>query len=144
MNVDKTFAIAASVVVAAAVAAGLYLGGSPGEQRLYRFDERRIGDLQGVSSAILASWDQAERLPPDLTALAEGSRLGRIPRDPETGSPYTYEIVSENSYRLCAEFSRPARNPLPGDFWAHDAGYQCFEFTLAGPQAKPAGGAATP
>ena len=50
--------------------------------------------------------------------------------DPETGTQYVYEATGDNSYRLCAEFSRASVNPLPGDFWVHEAGYQCFDFTL--------------
>jgi len=130
MSMNKAFTLFASLAVVIAVISGLYVGGSPGGQRLLRFDERRIKDLQRLSRAIERRWDKTERLPQELEELVDGQRLGSIPVDPTTASGYVYEIISSNAYRLCADFSKPSENPNPKDFWAHESGYQCFEFAL--------------
>jgi len=128
MSTHKAFAVVASLAVVTVVISGLYLGGSPGGQRLLRFDERRVEDLQRLSRAIERRWGKTERLPQELEELVDGQRLARIPADPTTESGYVYEIISSNAYRLCADFSKPSENTK--DFWAHESGYQCFEFAL--------------
>lgn len=130
MNTNKVFAIVSSLVVVAALIGGLYVGGSPGEQRFLRFDEQRVNDLRALSQAISKRWDKTKRLPPVLDELVDGQGLRSIPADPETESGYGYEVLSSNQYRLCADFSRPSLNPDPKDFWIHKSGNQCFEFTL--------------
>jgi hypothetical protein len=130
MKTDKAFAIVSSLVVVAALIGGLYVGGSPGEQRLLRFDERRVNDLRALSHAISKRWDKTKRLPQMLDELVDGQGLRGIPADPETESSYVYEVLSINKFRLCADFSRPSLNPDPKDFWIHKSGKQCFEFTL--------------
>jgi len=130
MSVNKASALFGSLTVAIAVISGLYLGGSPGEQRLVRFDEHRVQDLQILSRAIERRWDKTERLPQELDELVDGQRLKSIPLDPSTGSGYVYESISINAYRLCADFSKSSVNPQPNDFWAHESGFQCFAFTM--------------
>jgi hypothetical protein len=130
MSINKTFALFGFLVVAIAVITGLYLVGSPGEQRLLRFDERRVEDLRILSRAIERRWDKTVRLPQELVELVDGQRLGSIPLDPTTGLAYVYELISINAYRLCADFSKSSLNPQPNSFWVHESGYQCFTFTL--------------
>jgi hypothetical protein len=142
VTVNTGFAVASSAVVAIAVVAGLFLGGSPGEQRLVRFDELRVGDLQLLSSAIDRRWETFEQLPASLEDLVDGVLLKRMPLDPQTGTQYVYEITGDNSYRLCTGFSRASVNPLPGDFWAHEPGYRCFDFTLVSAEPEPSPGEA--
>lgn len=128
MTANKLVAIVSSVAVALVVGVGLYLGGAPSEQRLYRLDERRINDLGRISLRIQQRWASSGSLPESLDSLVDGRLMNRLPVDPETGAEYGFEILSENEYRLCAVFSRP-RNRGDDSFWAHEAGYQCFDFT---------------
>jgi hypothetical protein len=78
-----------------------------------------------------------------------------VPSDPETDTPYSYRILAENSFELCANFSLsnngassesdgsiskfmpvpPGRDPFNpyGDadrVLTHTAGENCFEFLL--------------
>lgn len=131
MSADKVFALVASIAVALVVVAGLYLGGAPSEQRLFRYDERRVNDLRSLSGSISRRWNNTGSLPGSLDELVDGQMMRRVPLDPETGASYVYEITSDNVYSLCAVFARPTLNPVPDDFWIHHAGYQCFEVTLA-------------
>ena len=130
MNVSRLFALAGSLAVIMVVLAGLYLGGSPSEQRLFRLDERRVDDLRRLARVIEAYWDKTQRLPQELEELVDGQRLGSMPLDPLSRTTYIFEPIALNAYRLCAEFSRSSQNPKPKDFWAHKAGYQCFDFKL--------------
>lgn len=130
MTVNKAFALAGTLAVALVVFGGLYLGGSPSEQRLLRIDERRVDDLRMLSRVIRWRWDKTTRLPQELDELVDGLRLGSVPLDPITRSEYVFEHVSLNTYRLCADFSKSSVKPKPNDFWAHKAGYRCFTFTL--------------
>ena len=130
MKMNRLITIASSATVIIAVLAGLYLSGSPGEQRLLRLDERRISDLRQLSNAISSYWERAGRLPQDLAVLVDGQRLRSLPADPLTDIVYAYEITDVDSYRLCAEFSRASLQTMPEDFWAHPAGQRCFELEV--------------
>ena len=129
----KLIAIGASIAVATAVLAGLYLSGSPREQRLLKLDDNRINGLLQLSGAIARYWEQTRQLPPDLAILVDGQRLRSLPVDPETGAMYSYEIIDTDLYRLCAEFSNTSLKTASEDFWAHEDGRQCFEVS-AGPE----------
>lgn len=128
MNTTRILTVVSSAIVLIAVLAGLYLSGSPGEQRLLRLDERRVSDLLQLSYTINRYWDESTRLPADLAALVDGQRLRSVPKDPQSGTAYTYQITDMDSYRLCAEFARVSQT-VTGDFWEHPAGSHCFELS---------------
>ena len=52
MNVSRIAALVASVVIVAAIGTGLYLTGSPGEQRLQRFDQQRVMHLTQIRQSV--------------------------------------------------------------------------------------------
>ena len=135
MTARKFITVMASVTVVIAVLGGLYVSGSPGEQRLLRLDERRIADLVQLSAAISAYWQQSGRLPAALPVLVDGQRLRSLPTDPQTEVVYSYEPADMNTYQLCAEFARVAQQTMSEDFWAHPAGTHCFELEV-GPERE--------
>ncbi|MGD8340836.1 MAG: hypothetical protein PVH89_08640 [Gammaproteobacteria bacterium] len=131
MTSGRPALIAVVVVVVGAVIAGLVISGSPREQRLLRTDDERVNDLRRVSRAIERYYRETESLPADLQTLLNGWISQEIPRDPDTGQAYGYELLDETAYRLCADFaleSRPTRQP---EFWEHATGRQCFSFDYA-------------
>lgn len=130
MNAQKSVALVLSLVVLGAVLIGLYLSGSPGDERLRRLDIRRVGDLSQLSRAFSAHWEKFESLPPELSALLDGQILRSLPTDPESRAEYIYEIADPASYSLCAEFSASSDPALEQEFWSHGAGLQCFNFSL--------------
>lgn len=88
-------------------------------------------ETQGaLSRALGRRWDKTGLLPQELRELVDAERFRSIPVDPVTATDYHYEIESSNSYRLCAEYSRPSPDYDQGDFWMRAAGYQCFTFSL--------------
>jgi hypothetical protein len=120
-------------VVAGLVAALAHLG-SPGERRLRRIDDDRIGDLQALRSALVESAERTGRLPDSLDSI-DGSNGYRTTkrRDPVSGAQYDYEVLAADRFRLCAEFDRPTdrrRSRDPESAWEHPRGRHCFTFTV--------------
>ncbi|MBN1239922.1 MAG: hypothetical protein JXB36_15575 [Gammaproteobacteria bacterium] len=134
MTANQIWAGVGSAVAVAAVAVGLYLAGSPSEERALRLDERRVADLQNLMVAIDNHWYASDSLPRDLDQLAVDQRMRRLPADPVTAEPYDYEVTGRNAFRLCAEFARPSRPAEDAGFWTHEAGRQCFEMSYPDPE----------
>lgn len=127
MNWNRVVAIASTVVVIITAVAGLYLSGSPAEQRLLRIDERRIRDLNQLANAVQRYWQEQGELPDTLQQLVDGRRLSKLPVDPDSGLAYQY-TAGDKKFSLCAEFKRPTRETTTIEFWQHPAGAHCFEF----------------
>ena len=66
----RVMAIVASIVVVAAVVAGIASIGLPGEQRQARLDQRRIEDLQRIVEAVELHHREHGQLPADLVVWA--------------------------------------------------------------------------
>ncbi len=124
------FAAASSVVAVAAVAAGWFVIGSPGEVRLIRFDAIRAADLASLSGAITTYRLTHEGLPQTLDELLKSAPNARLNfRDPKEQA-YDYVAKDAVAYELCATFDRSTEpsEPTSGDsvFRRHHAGKQCF------------------
>jgi hypothetical protein len=128
----RLLVITAAVAVVAAVVVGVVVLGSPGVAREKKLDAVRVADLAAIEGLISSYARQHKSLPPDLAALnREPGYL--VPRkDPESAMPYEYEILGEDTYRLCAQFRKPSSRDLPENVyslentWVHGAGQQCF------------------
>jgi hypothetical protein len=122
----------AVVAVCAAVIAGMVVVGSPGAQRQRKFDRARTDDLAAIERSVARFARLHKSLPRDLAALTQEPGY-LVPRnDPESGTPYEYELTGADNYRLCATFdassSRENENiyaPVD-DMWVHGVGRQCF------------------
>jgi hypothetical protein len=136
---NRAFATTATALTATAVIWGFVLAGSPGTARVQRFDDRRVRDLQGIDFAIrnlclgesrlrpIAERTMAEPLPSSLADLASRARERRPTIvDPLSGAPYSYEVLDESRYRLCAEFE-VSRDEDYQPEWNHPAGRACFD-----------------
>ena len=145
------FVYAVVVIVAAAIAAGFFVAGSPKEERLRQFDERRVGDLQSIQGQIVNYWQQKGRLPQALGDLTDSVSGFRAPTDPETGATYEYRAVASTTFELCAVFvgtydaeskraqqdvvlypidMRMGPKQIAFDQWSHGIGRYCFERTI--------------
>src|SRR3989344_2968846 len=149
----KLFAYPVSVIVLVAIVAGFFVVGSPKEERLRKFDDRRVLDLQTIQGQIINFWQNKERLPQNLAELRDDISGFLPPNDPEPGKEYVYEKTADLSFKLCANFnreslenspkiSRPA-TPYPvepyfgSENWQHAAGEICFERTIDPELYKP-------
>lgn len=120
--------------VAIVVGVGLWVLGSPAEERRRRLDERRVEDLREIAAAVDAYWTRTGAQPESLEALAGWQGLQAPRTDPDTGEPYAYRPAGPNRYELCATFAREDPGPEPRrryelgpSFWHHGAGRHCFD-----------------
>lgn len=130
----------ATVLVIAAVAGGLWILGSPAQERVDRLDDRRIADLQRIEQAVNLHWTRQQRLPASLDELSREPGVRISLHDPLTMEPYAYQPLGENRFEVCAVFEggegagSATRDPAYGPrersivtFWSHGAGRQCFQ-----------------
>lgn len=123
-----------SGVVLASLIGGFVIVGSPGHQRLVRFDEQRLSDLQSIQWQAVNYWQYKEGLPADLAALNDPLQGFTVPVDPETGASYSYKVVNDLTFEICAEFDTERtdeNNKAYGmENWGHGVGLVCFERTI--------------
>ena len=111
------------------VGAGLFLIGSPSNERARRLDAQRVEALRHISESVNLYFSRHGRLPTNLEELSrEGGVVGLT--EP-SARPYEYRINADEAYELCGTFQRDSaeREPTFGDdFWSHAPGRQCFRF----------------
>src|SRR3989344_5706682 len=131
----RVFAGAVVAAIVLAVGYGLFLVGTPAQQRLITFDDRRVSDLQQITFAIDSYWERNKKLPDTLENLQDPRYYLQSITDPKTGAPYEYRSVSDASYELCAVFEtdskmrqdpRAVPKPFSEQIWEHGIGRACF------------------
>lgn len=122
----------AIALVIAGVAGGLMILGPPSEERINRFDRRRVEDLQRIEQAVNVYRTRYGRLPTSLEELAREAGIGINARDPGTMDAYEYRPLDDRKLELCAVFERESEQApaFAGGFWSHGAGRRCFQPTL--------------
>jgi hypothetical protein len=125
---------ASVTAVVAVVVAGLFVLGSPAEERARRIDARRVADLRGIVAATDLFWTRHSELPASLEALNREPGVRLNTGDPATSEIYGYQPLDSVQYELCASFEREteATSNAPAmaerNLWAHGSGQQCFQF----------------
>src|SRR3989338_10696126 len=104
-KIRKSFTWLIISAVAVTIVAGFWIAGSPQSQRLVRFDERRIMDLQLIQGEIINYWQNKSKLPVSSEDLRNDISGFMAPNDPETGQPYEYRVSGELQFQLCGVFS---------------------------------------
>jgi hypothetical protein len=122
---EKKLALTISALVTVSVIYGLFLAGSPFQQREKRFDERRVENLREIALSIDYFYSRYGSIPETLDQLEKKGNSTIDITDPETGRVYVYEKLSRTVYRLCAVFSHPS-GAEAGEFPAHGPGRVCF------------------
>lgn len=143
----------AAAVILVSIAAGFFIMGTPGQVRLYRFDDQKVNDLQNIQYQIVNYWQQKERLPAKLEDLNDPINGSVVPVDPQSGESYKYTIKGKLSFELCATFNAETQQtstsvsrampmaPVPAGVydkgaglellpWTHRAGETCFTRTI--------------
>lgn len=133
----KFWAVTAAVIILASIVLGFSVIGSPRTQRLMRYDDQKVSDLQSVQWQIVNIWQRTGSLPETLTNDPISSY--KMPLDSQTGEAYEYRKTGNLSFELCAEFNRESRaesvrtpvsiemGKIGSENWEHGAGRQCFE-----------------
>ncbi|MFH1575584.1 MAG: DUF5671 domain-containing protein [Candidatus Nealsonbacteria bacterium] len=148
-KIPKMLAWALSGVVIISIIAGFFIIGTPQKQRLRRFDEQRVSDLQVLQNQVVNHWVQKEALPQNLGALEDSISGFSVPKDPDTDASYEYAITSTLSFELCATFKTSTKDfnvvyKGSRDFyaepmyygssfqqnWDHEAERTCFSRTI--------------
>ena len=121
--------------------AGFFIMGTPGQVRLYRFDNEKLADLQNIQWQIVNFWQQKQTLPAALEELNDPISGWEMPMDPQ-GEEYRYEKTGDLSFRLCATFNAASRGGTPSEAmparaygsldgsFEHGAGEACFDRTI--------------
>ena len=147
MSGGRRLALVASAAMLAAVGAGLWINGSPVEQRERRIDQRRVEHLRLLDSAVGRFHGREGRLPESLAQLRD--RLGADAPgtlvDPLDGRPYDYRPLDATRFELCATFSH-AGGEEPQAYaarnqgrWRHPAGRHCFVLEVEADAAAATG-----
>ena len=77
----------ATVAIIAGVGGGLWILGSPAQERVNRLDSRRVGDLQQIEHAVNLHWTRQRRLPASLDELSAEAGVRISLRDPARCGP---------------------------------------------------------
>ena len=101
----------AVVVMTGVVAYGFAQLGPPSEERHRRLDHRRVEDLKRIARAVDRFVSRHERLSASIDEATGDSQLksgvasrlhSRNVRDPTTALPYTYRVLTDQTYEMCA------------------------------------------
>lgn len=152
----KLFTYFIIAVVAIAIIAGFFVLGTPQAERMKKFDNLRVNNLQDIQWQVINYWQTKKTLPDNLDLLINETNGTRPPVDPETGESYSYKVVDAKklTFELCANFKteslvddpKTIENGVvslpygPGDInwnWQHGVGNVCFERTIDPDQYKP-------
>lgn len=134
----KMWAIGVGLVIIVSIILGFSVLGSPMNQRLYRYDNQKVSDLQTMQYDLINNWQVYGVLP---------DTLDRVFTDPQSNTPYTYKKTGEISFELCAEFNKesmmdPNQPRMMGstypekigmyqnENWEHPMGRHCFPRTI--------------
>lgn len=102
-------------------------------------DKRRAQDVLSLSWRIVFFDKMNQRLPASLSELNENGKWP-VPADPVTSVPYSYTVLSSNSFELCAIFDSSSKSNVKdseaiyyGDpvvhnygYWIHGKGRRCL------------------
>ena len=133
----KAFAGIVAILVIVFIGYGIVLTGTPGQQRAFQFDQRRVSELQQISYAIDTYWQNNEKFPASFDDLKnqQHSYIQSV-TDPKTQVAYEYRVLGDKSYELCATFETDSaktavrfKTPVPfsEQSWDHATGRVCFE-----------------
>ena len=111
--------VASIAIVGAAIAAGLFVTGSPAEQRLLRLDEQRVTDLRQLSYAANYRWDRQQQLPSSAADLVDGQYLYAPSRRPCFGTALRVSRLRDRRNSRSA----PHSTGRPGRRWRVTSGF---------------------
>jgi hypothetical protein len=164
MSLPKILAASAIVLVGVSVIIGFNATGGPWTQRLVRFDEQRLSQLNRLSRTVIEYYaDNQNHVPGELTDLEKYSQTKlqtplqhRDLLDPKTKTPIEYKPTSDHSFELCTRFDTAYTHTDHYDNYSsyplyrsqyqytlagsiqnsHPKGPQCYQFTIESKQTK--------
>lgn len=130
--------IGSIVLIIGSIAWGFAVMGSPRTQRLQKYDQTRLSDLQNIQSQVTSHWQSKGMLPENIAAMQNSLSYYSLPKDPQTGKDYEYRKTGLNTFELCSTFSaeQPANSMAaypygkPQDNWTYNKGRTCFSRSI--------------
>lgn len=142
----KIISIILSLVILVFILVGFSVLGSPKTQKLIRYDNQKIEDLQNIQWQVISYWQTNGFLPTSLSDIINTQSYTKIPTDPQTQTTYEYNKTDTMNFELCAEFNKEnlevnikygsSAMPISGidsknDYlqnnnWNHGTGHVCF------------------
>lgn len=134
--------ILAGVIILTSISWGFFVLGSPRTQRLIKYDEQKVNDLQNINNQVQSYFQMKGSLPLSLSDLSVVN--GYVPVDQQTGKAYEYILIGQSAktYELCATFNKESTTQKGGylayptyggdgfTYWNHPVGRYCFEQTI--------------
>ncbi|MBI5765763.1 hypothetical protein HZA71_00875, partial [Candidatus Falkowbacteria bacterium] len=127
-RVSVWFFASVVIIALAAIIGSLFLIDSPAVARMRSFDLQRANNLSELDGLIISDFQNTGKLPTDLSASKFSSFV-----DPVTNQSYSYKVLGDNEYQLCAKFdlavdknNKESFIPYVNDWFFHDVGLQCF------------------
>lgn len=130
----KIWRIVALVAVIGSIILGFTVLGSPATQRLMKYDDAKVVDLQNINNEVQNYYSMKGSLPATLSDLANGNYY-IVQTDSQTNKPYEYKKTGDLAYSLCAEFNKTSpeasqantyMRPIGYISWTHPVGNYCF------------------
>ena len=125
------FIIIVTLILIPVVATGFIVGGTPASLQEIALDTKRISDFETIKQAVDFYFKENNKLPVSTDKLNMQTKLV----DPTTYKQYDYEIISNSSYKLCAEFSTDSNqteNMYPSSsIKKHNKGYDCVIYQVS-------------
>lgn len=136
--------VIAGVIVIGSIIWGFAVLGSPRTQRLIKYDQQKVNDLQNINNRVTNFYADKGYLPKNMEEAMSYENYYVTQVDSQTQKPYEYEKINETTYNLCADFNKasnnetrngkmmsaPIRDPYSTRSWVHPAGRYCFEQTI--------------
>ena len=142
-NLRKVWLIISSIIVIGSIVWGFSVLGSPRTQRLIKYDEQKVRDLESLEAIVVNYFKSKETTPSSMDELMANRGYGGF-NDQQTNKSYEYRKINDLSYELCAEFNKSSEDMIPkgsgynyspprpfydnyGYSWNHPAGRHCFQ-----------------
>jgi len=141
---SKLYALVVSIAVIAILALGFSYSDTPKEVREKATDELQTQNLQDMQWRIVDHYRINKSLPTDTAQLYVGIQEVAAPQG---RAAYTYKVIDEDTYKLCATYLYPSQVQVGRDMavpvstspdmltnpynnWDHGVGETCFERTI--------------
>jgi hypothetical protein len=129
----RLYAIISGLIILASIILGFIVVGSPATQRLIRYDNQKIADLQNIQWQVINHWQTKGSLPDSLETISLSTERNT--------NEYTYTKTGELTFSVCTEFNKQSDNNTNKEIysrypysnmedWSHPQGYHCFERTI--------------
>lgn len=151
-NKSKLYAALMGAFVVVVVIFGLTKIETPSQVRETNIDRAQVYDLQNIQSYIESYYQVQGTLPKSIDQLYEGLEA---PTASESRAPYTFVLLTDRSYKLCAEFVFASSKSEKAQYseaividefgrknsynWEHGTGKWCFERAVQPVVAQPIG-----